>query len=461
MFSSQPNRSQILLPIIGLLVVGCKDPYTKDPDVGECTPLPGEPCDEPSTDDASSSETGGDDETGGNGGSGDDGETSADHQPIELGSDECQHNYDPGIVGIQYQCEGDLHTSLEFTVKGDSCSDLLGAGWCAHHDVFGVNFQPYAAAEVIACCGEYDFQYVAKYKEFCVYDMYQQFCSSLAKRLQAAINEGQFGIYGAQIAKIQVWIAEHYEECFSSLLDNNTAMLPEVISHWKLGDFGDLHGVVLHIDAPTEIDGVNLPMDEAEWLSCNSAHGNDDEVFEDHHTPNGGVTVGVNLTTDLDADLVGPSILGGAVTASATFDAGCGPRGCSAAEFSHDPESLQFTMEELDLFEVDPVVMTNGTFALAADRAQMRLWSQAIGHKVLDPDSGQILRYEIPAGAAQFMVSGLAANYGSNRFLVLNSTDIWITQANGMWDIDSFDVAFEDGGNNLWTITLDNSRWDE
>jgi hypothetical protein len=29
----------------------------------------------------------------------------------------------------------------------------------------------------------------------------------------------------------------------------------------------------------------------------------------------------------------------------------------------------------------------------------------------------------------------------------------------GSWHIDSFDVAFEDGSGNPWTVTLEDSRW--
>lgn len=291
--------------------------------------------------------------------------------------------------------------------------------------------------------------------------MYQQLCSSLAERLQAAINDGQFGSYGAEVGVIQVWIAEHYDECFADLLANNTAILPAVISHWVLGDFGDLHDVVLNIDAPTEVDGVNLPVGETEWLSCNSAQGNNDEIFEDTHTPNGSISVVVDLATEIDANLVGPSILGSHITAGATFDAGCTPRGCPTAEFSHNRTNLQFTMEEFDVFENDVVVFTNGTYAFTIDRAQMRLWKQAAGYKVLAPRTGQILGYEIPSGAAQFTVSGFKAGQGSNRFMAVNSSDIWITEAGGIWSIGSFDVEFADGNNDIWTVTLDDSRWNE
>ncbi|MFV8752018.1 hypothetical protein ACNOYE_15845 [Nannocystaceae bacterium ST9] len=356
---------------------------------------------------------------------------------------------------------GDLFSSLAFTIGGDDCSDLLGAGWCSQSFVFGVNFEPYAAAEVIACCGEYDAQYAATYKQHCVYDMYQQLCISLSERLQAAIDDGVFGNYDDEAAQIQVWIANHYLECFDALRANDSATTPEVVSHWTLGDFGDLQDVSLNIEAPTEIYGVNLPQDPSEWLSCNSANGNNDQVFEDAHTPNGGIVIGVDLAADLDADLVGPSILGGTVKASATFDEDCGPRGCPSAEFSHDHMSSRFTLEEFDVFEDDAVVITNGAASLTADRLQIRLWTQADGYEVLDSASGLLSGYEIPAGAAQFVVSGLTADVGSNRFMTVNSTDIEITEHRGLWTLESFDLEFIDGNGGRWTITIDESRWIE
>ncbi|PRQ02138.1 hypothetical protein ENSA5_25970 [Enhygromyxa salina] len=111
------------------------------------------------------------------------------------------------------------------------------------------------------------------------------------------------------------------------------------------------------------------------------------------------------------------------------------------------------------MFEVDAVLITNGIASLSADRVQMRLWGQAEGYEVLAPLDGQLLGYEIPAGAAQFMISGLNASEGSNRFMAANSTEIWISESRGLWSMASFEVAFEDGNHNLWTVTLEDSQW--
>ncbi|PRP94159.1 hypothetical protein ENSA5_41140 [Enhygromyxa salina] len=437
MSRSRSTLAVFVLPLTGLLAVGCKDPQTADPETEICSDVEDE-CD---------TETGG--------------ETGGEEDPGELAPNECRHNRRAdGPVGTQYQCMGDLYSSLDFSFDGASCAEVVGAAWCEQYDGFGPTFQPYAAAEVIACCGEFDYQHAEYYKEFCVYDMYQQLCITLSERLQAGVLDGSFGVLAEEIAAIQVWIAEHYAECFTSLKNNNSATLPEVVSHWELGDFGELHDLVLRIEAPTKIDGLSLPQDESEWLSCTDAQGNNDQIFEDGHTPTGGVVAGVELAASLGAELVGPSILGGKVTASAIFDAGCTPRGCAAAEFSYDNYGPQFTIEELDLFEDDPVVITNGSASLVADRVQLRLWGQAQGYEVTDDPYPVHLGYEVPAGAALFMISGLNTDGGSNRFMAANSTDIWISERRGTWTLGSFDIAFEDGSGELWTVTIEDSQWE-
>jgi hypothetical protein len=99
--------------------------------------------------------------------------------------------------------------------------------------------------------------------------------------------------------------------------------------------------------------------------------------------------------------------------------------------------------------------------SLVVDRVQMRLWGQALGDKVINPSSGEVLGYEIPAGAAQFMISGVNTAQGSNRFMAVNATDIRVTQAHRSWSIASFDVEFEDGSGHSWAVTLEDSRWNE
>jgi hypothetical protein len=45
--------------------------------------------------------------------------------------------------------------------------------------------------------------------------------------------------------------------------------------------------------------------------------------------------------------------------------------------------------------------------------------------------------------------------------MAVNSSDIWVTEDSGSWTIDSFDVEFEDGSGELWTVTLEDSQWSD
>lgn len=95
---------------------------------------------------------------------------------------------------------------------------------------------------------------------------------------------------------------------------------------------------------------------------------------------------------------------------------------------------------------------------MAIDRVQIRLWTQARGAQVFDP-SGGVLGYLIPAGAAQFLVSGIIEGVGSNRFMAVSTSDIWISNTGGIWDIDEFAVGFTDFVDGQWTISIGESQW--
>lgn len=115
--------------------------------------------------------------------------------------------------------------------------------------------QEYGAAELIPRCGKYDFRYAAKYEEHCRYDMYQRVCASLAERVDYYIEHGAFDPYAKEAATVGAWIADHYEQCFAALENNNSKTLPEVASRWELGDFGELRDVAVLLDSSTEDEG--------------------------------------------------------------------------------------------------------------------------------------------------------------------------------------------------------------
>jgi hypothetical protein len=164
-----------------------------------------------------------------------------------------------------------------------------GAELCSQYHVFGPSNDTYQAADVMACCGEaWDYQYVDVYLEHCTYDVIQQVCISLAKRLESYILDGAFATHSGQAGKLQSWIAENYDECFNTLRQNDSNPDPAALeSSWKIPNspaWGAIENLVLYIDAGTESTGVFRPESSQDWISCNGANGNNDEVFKDTST---------------------------------------------------------------------------------------------------------------------------------------------------------------------------------
>lgn len=445
-------RLESVIVVSALSLIACKDPNTKDVDPDICTELPTELCDPPET----LGETGGDDtggdETGG-------GETGG---PKALGPDECMHNVKEDRVGYRMQCEGELFTTLDFNLPlGFDCVSSLGAEFCSQHHVFGPSHDTYAAPDVMACCGEaWDSQYGDVYLQHCSYDVIQQVCVSLAKRMEGYILDGAFGTHSGQASALQSWIATNYKECFDTLLENDVNPDPEALeSSWKIPNslaWGAIDDMVIHIDAGTKSTGVFRPPSSLDWITCNGANGNNDEIFEDTTTPNGGVVAGVELSADVLGEFVGPEIFGGTVTASTTFETSCLPHGCPTALFSYDVDGAAFTLEDLNLY-TQSFTVTNGISWLTVDRARIELWGQAPGMTIHDPD-GRLLGYTIPAGEARFLLAG-ASDGTHNRFIGANATDIEITVLRGIWGVHSFVIEYEDGGGNVWTLNLAESSW--
>jgi hypothetical protein len=205
---------------------------------------------------------------------------------------------------------------------------------------------------------------------------------------------------------------------------------------------------------------VNAPDFAAEWPTCVGAAYNDDTLFGStaNQQPVGGIVAGVDLADPVDAELSGPVILGGAVSASVEFGTSCSALGCPMAEFSYDPEGAEFGLEQLVLiggsFEI-----SNGTYALTADRVQVRLYAQAAGTQVLDPLSGASRGYELPAGAAVFSITGIAGET-ANRFMAVNATSISVMrEGDSLWEMDAFLLEYEDGNHQRWTVMIEASSW--
>jgi hypothetical protein len=436
-------RLQSVTIVSALSIIACKDPNTKDVII-ECTALTAEDCDPPET---GEDETGGDETEGGEGGG-----------PEALGPDKCHHNVTEKFVGYRMQCVGELFTTLDFNLPlGFNCESALGAKFCSQHHVFGPPHDTYEAPDVMACCGEaWDSQYDDVYLQNCSYDLIQQVCITLAKRLESHILDGDFGTYAGQASALQSWIATNYTKCFNNLRDNDTNPDPAALqSSWKIPNdpaWKIIDDMVIHINAGTGSIGVIRPESPDDWIACNGANGNNDELFEDTTTPNGGIVAGLELSADVLGELVGPEIFGGTVTSSTTFETSCLPHGCPTALFSYDDDSTEFTLEDLNLY-TQSFTITNGISWLTVDRARIELWGQASGKAVDDPDG-----YTIPAGEAQFLLAG-TSDGEHNRFIGTNATEIDISVARGVWVIHSFVIEYEDGGGEVWTLNLAESIW--
>lgn len=441
MSTPNPVLTIFSLSIIALLITGCPEP-----DVDPCA--------------------NGNDEVG------DDGCETI--EPGPLGPGECIHNEDPNVDGYRVQCEGEFHSKLDFhlALVDMNCEEALGDEFCAQIHPFGPPFDTYEAPDVMACCGEaWDpAAYLDAYQDSCTHDLGAQACASMAIRLEQAIEAGdfetEFGDFTEKAKNLHAYIDSHLLECGDALYEGDTAPAAgELVSHWnvpnKIGPNGwwPAKDIVISVEAGTSVFEVHRPDEQANWLECHGTRDNDDEVFEDQTNPNGSIVVDVKLGGGFHGDLVGPAIGGSKVTSSMALDTNCVDQGCPNASWSYDSgRDPGFTMEEFELYATN-FDMTNSTSSLTIERARVELWTQAPGTKVFGAE-GRVLGYRVPAGQAWFYVAGMANGvYG--RFMAVNSTDIEITVDDGSWTIRSFDIESVDGADRTWTLTLDDSRWQQ
>jgi hypothetical protein len=442
-----PQVQAVSLAICAPLAIAC-NLETSDPKSEDCTPIAGvEDC---------INATGGDtgSETGYDAG----GDTGGGLQELPAGT--CQHNYDPGIVGLRYQCEGQLFASISFDAPlGKNCNDILGDR-CSEHHVFAPPDDKYESPDVMACCGEYDPLYKDTYLEYCNYDVIQQTCISITKRLEKLVEDGSFGVYGNQGSKLQQWIAANYATCFAEFLINDGDPAPDQLdSYWAIpnnNDWSSLENFVVYIGTGTESVGLHLPVDPNDSLTCQGAIDNNEEVFEGAPAPSGGTIHDVDLSSSITGSLVGPSILGGQVTGSAKFSSSCATQGCSTAEFWMSTRS-QLSVEDIALF-TDNFSVTNGNGSSGIlDSARIVLYDTADTSAVYDA-FGTRIGYQVAVGDAFFLISATADNV-YDHYLATNSTTIFIEEDLGTWDIASFDIEYIDDNSETWTISIPASTW--
>lgn len=433
-------------------VVGCNY-ETKDPKSHECTDIPG-------VEENCQTEVG--EESGESGETGETGEEG----PAEFPVGDCRHNPNqdnPDDYGWRYQCEGHLYASIDFDAPlGNDCESLL-AERCHEHHIFGPSNDTYESPDVMACCGQYDPAVKDEYIGFCDYDLIQQVCISMAKRLEKMVGDGSFGAYAGQGAKLQQWVAVNYVDCFNSLLMNDTA--PEsgkLISSWAIPnnpDWPDLDNFVISIDDGTRVTGMIQPGDPSEWLACSSALDNNDSIFEDGTTPGGGVVHGVELAGNLDGALGGPSLFGGSVAATVHFSPNCASKGCSTATLWQVADASALLLADLTLF-ADAFVIANGNgMSMVVDSARISLYEQAKAKpRYASAGTGEIDGFVIPPGDAFFLFSGVAGDV-ADHYLARNSRAVEIAYTNGAWEIQPFEIAYVDERGETWSVSLGASQW--
>lgn len=425
---------------------------TSDANSSECVDIPGvEVC----KDDEGETGTGGG-ET--------DGETGGGIEQVSPGA--CIHNTDEELVGVRYQCVGELHASFDFDgPANNNCNSLLG-DFCSETHFFGPPEDTYESPAVMACCGEYEANlgYMDEYLKFCALDIIDQVCLSIAKRIEKAVEDGSFGAYGGQASKLQQFIAQNQALCFQELLANDSNPADnEITSFFSVPndpDWSSLENMVIKIDNGTIAENLALPADPNDWLECNGANDNDDEVFEGAPAPSGGTIYGVELAHAVNGALSGPSMFGSDITASATFDPRCAAKGCSNAEFWTDPNNTEVLgVEEIELLTDAFSVNNESGPLMTVESAKIVLYDRAEAPAIYD-GWGTLIGYEIVPGGAYFLLVGAAANE-YDHYLASNSSPITITPFEGLWLMSSFDINYVDQSGSLWQVEIGASDWFE
>jgi hypothetical protein len=205
---------------------------------------------------------------------------------------------------------------------------------------------------------------------------------------------------------------------------------------------------------------VSLPDDPAQYIDCVDSSYNDLEVFESNvPAVPGPVKTHVLATAASDVSLHGPELPGGLVTGSeslASLAEGCVSPHCSTLAITLDPGDRAWSLVELELFVSGLALLRNGSARLEVDRASARLYGNS--HGVVTHDASGARRYELGAGAAQFLLSG-ASELGVGLYMVTNSTPLVLHEASGGWSAEAFDLRYVDAEGSTWSVSVPATTW--
>jgi hypothetical protein len=383
-------------------------------------------------------------------------EPEPDYPPCTLSGD--------GQARTVYQCDGEFSASISFkTLLGD-CAETLGdASWCNETHSFGVLDEPYEMPGVMACCDP-DAASQDDLLQYCSSDVIEQLCRSVPTRLQKLIDDEKFPVGENQAQKLQNWLADNQQACYSALyqptgIPGSLGETSWLVNDGKNGDWLMLNDFTITLES-SQVDSVSLPQDPADNLACQDNDYNNTEIFEDEVPTTPGFGSITYLVDSPLATVTWPQLLGERVSAVGRFTSlasGCTDPWCSwLALTTDDPRGL-WNLDELELFGDGPVSMINGSAAVTVERVAIRLYEGGLGTVSKDRSGARV--YALKAGGAHFVVSGIGPGPVYDLRWASNSSPIMVHDRGRGWVVDSFVIEHVDRKGEIWTIVVPRTTW--
>jgi hypothetical protein len=318
---------------------------------------------------------------------------------------------------------------------------------------------------VMACCDVTDLVDEDLYKMFCGVDLFEQICASIPKRLQKYIDDGAFPIGANQAQKLQNYLADHQQECYTALYhpDKKTPGVFGAVT-WLVND-GDnskwnlLSKFTITLNSAT-VSSVALPGDVSEYQTCYDSSFNNTEVFEDTVPTSPGINSVLYLAKAGMASMIGPVVEDGHVTGVgglASKANSCVDPWCSSLEVTVDTETGFLTLENLELYAEGLVSFSNGSATLDVERGAIRLYQVALGS--IEDDGPGVSSYTVEPGDAGFLVSG-ASVFAVDLRWARNTSPITLHETTTGWVIDSFEMEHVDRAGGHWTVMVPVTIWE-
>jgi hypothetical protein len=188
------------------------------------------------------------------------------------------------------QCTGSLSVSFSFDIsvfkETWDCAKALGdQSHCRETREFGLEFEPYEASAVMACCDadESPEDLVLRY---CAADMVEQVCLSVPERLQSLIDQKVIKAGKSQAKELIAWLRDHQQQCYNAL-HNQSADTPGTLdpASWLVNGGGNdkwpsLANFTIVIEEAA-VTAYSLPGNEHAFITCYDNDYNNGDLFED------------------------------------------------------------------------------------------------------------------------------------------------------------------------------------